>query len=153
MATKKFNDFSTDTQIATTDILVGYGSTQSGTDEARWTFENLSKAIIGQAPLSPIQVQVAASVNRANGARYNNGAWYNVRSVTDDSTSRKTINFTTPLPSNNYICLANPIGGSSDTQLNYEAKPVEKYSDRVTIFHVTEHWLDREPAFDFLILQ
>lgn len=153
MATKKFNDFSADTQIATTDIIVGYGSTSAGTDEARWTFESLSKAVIGQAPLSPIQVQVAATVNRANGARYNNGAWFNVRSVTDDSAARKTINFTTPLPSNNYVCLANPLGGTSDAQLHYEAKPIVKSADKVTIYHVTEHWLDREPAFDFVILQ
>jgi len=154
MATKKFNEFTAEPTALDTDVLVGYGATSAGNpQEARWTFASLKQAVLGQTTPSPIQVQVAASVNRADGSRYQGGAWYNVRSVTDDSNARKTINFQTPLPSADYIVISNPLGGKTDSQLNYEAKPVVKARDKVTIYHVTEHWLDREPAFDVLVLQ
>ena len=142
--------FEGSTTVGDNDFVVGYRTNAAG-GERRWTISTLRNAMIGQTKVSPYQIQVAATVDRATGARYTPGLWYNVRSVTNDSTRRKTINFTTPLPNLQYVVIANPVGGRTDAQLHYEVRPVNKALDKVTVYHVNESYLDREPAFDLVI--
>lgn len=149
---KQFSQFQANGVPNLGDFLVGYTNTNAN-GERRWSIDTIRKAIIGQTTAAPIQVQVAATVNRQDGTRRTPGLWYNVRSVTTDSAARKTINFTNPLPSNNYCVIANPVFGSDDA-CHYETRPVLKAADRVTIYHVNSTVnLGKEPAFDFIIVQ
>lgn len=155
-----FNNFTTGTSIGNNDHVVGFSAASAG-GERKWTLATLRAAITAGLPTtapSPVQVRVAASVNRATGAQYG-GLWFNVRSVTDQSAPRdgknKTINFNTPLPNANYLVFVNSLGGNAKptTALNYETRAWGKAADRVNVFHTNESYLDREPAFDVVIFQ
>jgi len=150
MSTRKINAFQVSGTANDGDFVVGFRNTSAG-GERRWTISALRQSMLGQTTLSPFQIQVAATVDRKDGSRYSPGLWYNVRSVTNDSTTRKTINFTTPLPNTNYSVQANPVGAGTNRPLHYECRPVNKATDRVTVYHVNNANLNIEPAFDLVI--
>jgi len=147
-----FSNFQQDGTPADNDFIVGYTSATPGGERA-WSIPTIRKAITGQTTIAPIQVQVAASIQRATGARYTPGLWYNVRSVTNDSSERVTINFTNPLGSANYCVLANPVGGT-DEALHREVRPEAKFFDRVTLYTDRGNKSVKvEPAFDVIVVQ